>query len=171
MASRLCVAAVLDLDGQIVRASVCDASPDAEMVVGSAAEIDAIVAAAAPRATVVTWGGHRWLHRLGPAGKARYETQSDLEALFVAEHAFSIRQGALQCVVSTGDYNAASVASIVQTIERQGRLVWDRAAGGSRGFWTPDFFVPLCELLPVTAPAWVETPVVIERPADVLEGT
>jgi len=165
MASYLCISVVSDRSGAIGTASVCTAAPGAAVKVGSADEIDRCIAAA-PEATLVTWGGHRWLHRLGPAARARYDEQVDLDALFVAQHSFHIQRSAFQCVNPATKQSAFSVAALVQTIEKTGRLVWDRAAGGCRGWWTPDFFLPLRDVEQKSPPSWVTDPSVVTRPND-----
>ena len=131
---------------------------------GTPAEIDAILDTIKSKAVVVTWGGRRWLHRLGPVGRELYHSQVDLEASFIAEHRFSVRQSAFKCVSSSGDPDPAF--SLLARIESHGRLVWEPLSGGTRGFWLKDFYTPLSSLKTVTAPDWVNTPVNIELPED-----
>jgi hypothetical protein len=169
----LCVAATLGPTGDIASVSTEDATVPGSFQTGgedrelTVADIDAAIGALTASATVLTWGGRRWFHRIGPASAARYWDHVDLEALFIGIHRFCVSLQQFTCCDEAGPGPCATLVTIVHRIADLGRLTWRSGASGRlTAFWTRNFYVPLGEVRENTAASWITEPVTVNVPTD-----
>lgn len=89
---------------------------------------------------VVTWGGAKWAKAAGlPPSRL-----IDLQETFLAANGFRIQ---LSAVAAPGrDAVAKTVRAVVEGMVQRGRVEWRTRKGVRRGFWVPDFCVPVAAL-------------------------
>jgi hypothetical protein len=129
---------------------------------------DELVGSLPSSTTIVSWNGHNYFHRIGPAAARVYPGLVDLFALFVAHRGHFVSLAAFDCMDGVDPHSAAAVLALLERIQKTGRLTWKASAGTVSAFWAPKFYTPLKELVQRHPPRWVTTPETLKLQHDLL---
>lgn len=94
---------------------------------------------------ILTWGGCAWADAAGMP-KSRL---IDLNETFLAANGFKVRSEAFGPALASV---SETVCSLRDRLLRCGRLEWRTRAGQPRGFWVPNFALPVSELYYMPSP-------------------